>query len=95
MRRAKFEKEKAKYERRKKRDVTDDEFERVMRRKIWTQWLGAFLGMIIGLAMIAEWPGPWLGPLTTYVGWLIVVVWFLTIVRDAFTREGAFYRLDK
>ena len=95
MKPSKFEKEKAKYERRKKRNLTDDEFDRILRKRRVSDWIGYVLAFIVALAMIAEWPGAWMGPLTTYVGWAFVVLCLLGLAIDAITGKGTFYRLEK
>jgi hypothetical protein len=94
VKRPKFEREKAKYEKRKKRRLTDDEFDQILRKRMAVAWVGEVLAFAVGAAMIAEWPGPWLGPLTIYVGWAIAILLLIDLLRNLFAREGLFYRLD-
>ena len=95
MKRLKFEKEKAKYEKMKKRSVTDGEFDRILRKRRAPQWIGVVLAFILGVAMIAEWPAPWLGPLTVYMGWAIVIILLVDLIKDVLMKEGLFYGLDR
>jgi hypothetical protein len=95
MKLSKFEKEKAKQERRKKQNLSDEEFDHILRRRRVSQWIGVLLAFIVGLTMIAEWPMAWIGPLTIYMGWAFVIVLLVSLVRDAITGEGTFYRLDR
>jgi hypothetical protein len=95
MKLSKFDRERTKYEKRKKRNITDDEFDRILRRRRVSQWIGDVLALIIGLAMIAEWPAAWIGPFTTYMGWAFVVLILASLLRDALTGEGTFYRLNR
>jgi hypothetical protein len=95
MKLSKFDREKTKYEKRKKRNTTVDEFDRILRKRRVSQWIGDVLAFIVGLAMIAEWPAAWIGPFTTYMGWAFVVLILASLLRDALTGEGTFYRLNR
>jgi hypothetical protein len=95
MKLSKFERQREKYEKRKKRTITHDEFDCILRKRRVSAWIGDVLAFIVGLAMIAQWPDAWLGPFTTYVGWAFVVLILASLLRDALTGESTFYRLNR
>lgn len=71
-----FRKKKEKHQKRVKRIVTDEEFEKWLRRD---RKIGLILWpicLVMGLAMALELPGPWLGSsiqFVSYLGWAIVL----------------------
>jgi hypothetical protein len=94
----KFRKRKARYEKRAQRQVTDEEFEKLLGRQRKIGLIVTPLCLAAGLAMAVEWPGRWLEPFgqfSSYLGWVVVVLGVVSLVGDILKREGTFYRLDR
>lgn len=91
----KFQKLKAKHEKRKNRTLMNYEFDRMLRKRRVSQRTAEVLAFIVGLAMAAEWPAAWIGPFAAYVGWALVVALLVSVTRDAVKREGTFYRFER
>jgi len=88
-----FRKKKEKYEKRRKRQVTDEEFEKVLRRQRKIELIIMSICLVVGLLLAVEWPGPWLGSsnqfasqFARYLGWAIVVFCAVSLIWDMLKR---------
>lgn len=71
-----FRKQKEKYEKRTKKQITDEEFERLLKKQQKFEIILWLVCLIIGLAVAADWPGHWIpvfGQFSNYLGLVIVV----------------------
>ena len=90
MKSEKFRAKKEKFEKRAKKQLTDEEFEKWLRRE---RTLGLILWpicLVWGLLWAAEWPGPGLGSSTQftiqfarYFGWALVVFSVVSLIQLA------------
>lgn len=86
MKSKKFRKQKERYEKRTKRQLTDTEFEGMLRKQRKIERVITSICLICGLAMAAEWPGRWIEPFgqfSSYLGWVIVVGSGVSLIKDA------------
>ncbi len=86
----KFRAKKEKYEKRAKRQLTDEEFEKWLRRERKIGLILWPLCLVLGLLWAAEWPGPWLGSsnqlasqFARYFGWALVVFSVVSLIQLA------------
>lgn len=81
-----FRAKKEKFEKRAKRQVTDEEFEKVLRRERRIGLIIYSVCFVVGLLMAVEWPGPWLGPsnqFASYLGWALVLFSVVCLIQLA------------
>jgi len=84
-----FRKRKESYERRSGKQITDEEFEGLMRRQDKFGRVVTMIFLIAGLAMALEWPGRWVEPfgqISSYLGWAAVVILAASLIKDVLTR---------
>ncbi len=94
MKAAEFAKQKAAFERTIRRKVSDEEFERRLKRTrtaLWGIWLFC---IAIGLVEALGWPEPWFPPYSTLLGWGVLAFAAFSLGRDWMRKEGAFYRRE-
>ena len=85
MKSEKFRKQKEKYEKKTKRRLTDEEFERVLRKQRKIEMIIMSICLICGLAIAVEWPGRWIEPFgqfSSYLGWVIVAISAVSLIKD-------------
>ena len=77
------------YERRAGKQITDEEFEGLMRRQDQIGRVVMAICSIAGLAMALEWPGRWVEPfgqISSYLGWAVVVICAASLIKGVLTR---------
>lgn len=82
----KFRKQKEGYEKKTKRQLTDEEFEGLLRKQRKIERVMTSICLICGLVMAVEWPGRWIEPFgqfSSYLGWVIVVGFGVSLIKDA------------
>jgi len=95
----KFRKQKEKVnmmrEKRSKKQLTDEEFDRSLQRRRTIQRIVMAIVLTFGIAFSANWPWAW-GPLPffNYVGLAIMVLFVFSTIEDFLKKEGMFYRLE-
>ena len=84
-----FRKKKEKLEKRLKRQITDEEFEKMLRRQRRIGLIVMSFGLVFGLLVAVEWPGPLLGTsnqfarqFASYFGWAIVAFCAVSLIWD-------------
>ena len=96
----KFRKQKEKVnmmrEKRSKKQLTDEEFDRSLQRRRKLQRIVMAIGLIVGLAIAYDWPGPWFPGVSwsMYLGLVILVLLVFSTIEDLLKKEGMFYRLE-
>lgn len=68
-----------------------------MRRRLYS-CIAVILAVIAAIAIAVDWPGRWFGRLyefSSYVGWGIIIVLLLSLIKDFIKRGGAFYTLKE
>lgn len=73
----KFRKSKERLEKRLKRQITDEEFEKILKKQKKIDRIVNWICLPFGLSIAFEWPGRWLEPFvkySSYLGWAIVVL---------------------
>ena len=93
MKSEKFRKKKEKLEKRLKRQITDEEFEKMLKRQRKIGLIIMAICLVFGLLMAVEWPGPWLGSsnqfarqFASYLGWAVVVFCAVSLIWDMLKR---------
>ncbi len=88
-----FRKKKEKLEKRLKRQITDEEFEKMLRRQRKIGLIVMSIGLVFGLLVALEWPGPLLGTsnqfarqFASYLGWALVVFCGVSLIWDMLKR---------
>ena len=84
-----FQKRKKQHEDRAKVQLTDEEFEKMLRRQRSCSMVVMPICLIAGLAMAADWPGRWVEPFgqfSSYLGWVVVVISGVSIIRDVLKK---------
>ena len=87
-----FSKQKATFEKTMRRKVSDEEFDRRLRKTRTALWFIWAICAIIGLVEALGWPEPWFPPYSTILGWFVLGFTVFSLVRDWVRKEGAFYR---
>jgi len=81
-----FKAKKEKFEKRAKRQVTDEEFEKMLKRGRIIQLILYSFCLVVGLLFAVEWPGRWfefLGQFSSYLGWVFVVFFLVSLIQLA------------
>ena len=81
-----FRTKKEKYEKIRKRQVTDEEFEKVLKRGRRIQLILFSFCLVVSLLFAVEWPGRWfefLGQFSSYFGWVLVVCFVVFLIQLA------------
>ena len=84
-----FGKKKEKLEKSLQRQITDEEFEKMLRRQRRIGLIVMSFCLIVGLLFAVEWPWRWLEPFgqfSSYLGWAIVVFCAVSLIWDMLKR---------
>ena len=78
-----------------KGQITDKELEKRLMRQRPIVSLFYVFGLVAGLAAALNWPGPWfLPPFSSYLGWGILVLLAISLIKDWSRKEGAFFKRE-
>jgi hypothetical protein len=93
-----FNKQLKDFEEKDGRRISKVNFDAHLKRRQMYSWIAVGFAVIAGISIGLEWPGRWFsrfGEYSSFVGWGIIIVLFLSLIKDFIKKDGAFYILEE